>query len=477
MAIWPDNRTVLYDSAGNPIAVELAADGDYHLAVTTIQDVHADSNNSSTTNLAAGNSYTFTGTGTSTLGVVGLQWSLKTDQNATVYIEESPDNSNWDISYPFDYIEAHGGRGETVQASSAYWRIRVVLTGTTDTTYFRLEGVLCPIAVPLPSELSPDGRCKVETTITGQQNTSRHTWVSPTNSLTTVSEVRLVGTNFDGQTTDPNFWTSATTGSGTVTQDGEIQLDTGVTANSTVSYTSVRKARFVVGSANHLIGAFKFVTAGTTDNMRQCGAYTSTDGFFFQLDGTVFSVATRKNSSDTLVSSGSFNGNMGDSFTPLTTAYYKLDIEWTPVAVFFYVNSVLLHQVGGGHLSDVLTLPIVFENINDNGNIVDVAFDCLGVVIMREGNLDTNPTFKYAGTGGLSNATHIIKYGAGNLHRVAVTDNTGTLLIYDGLSAAGVLIASLDASKTVGTMEFGLPFSDGLTVVVAGTPKMTIVYE
>ena len=63
------------------------------------------------------------------------------------------------------------------------------------------------------------------------------------------------------------------------------------------------------------------------------------------------------------------------------------------------------------------------------------------------------------------------------LHRITVTDNSGTMLVYDGLSAGGVLMASLDARKTVGTMEFMAPFSDGLTIVTAGTPKMTVVYE
>ena len=95
------------------------------------------------------------------------------------------------------------------------------------------------------------------------------------------------------------------------------------------------------------------------------------------------------------VSSGSFNGNLGSHFTPLTTTYYKLDIEWSPLSVFFYVNGVLLHKVPGGHLSNILTLPIVFENVNDNGSIVDVAFDCLGVVILREGELETNSTYGY----------------------------------------------------------------------------------
>ena len=99
------------DDSGNPIASHQTTSGNYHLGVQMQQDVYADPNNSSTTNLTSGNSYTFTGTGTSTLGIVGLQWSLKTDQNATVYIEESDDDSNWDISYSFDYIESKGGRG------------------------------------------------------------------------------------------------------------------------------------------------------------------------------------------------------------------------------------------------------------------------------------------------------------------------------------------------------------------------------
>ena len=228
-----------------------------------IQNVKVDTNNSSTTNLVNGNSYTFTGTGTSTLGVVGLQWSLKTDQNATVYVEESPDNSNWDISYSFDYIASKGGRGETVQATQAYWRIRVILTGTTDTTYFRLAGVLCPIATPLPSALSSDGRLLSESTLTGQQNTNRHVWVNPTNELAISPVYRLVGTSFNGSTKDPNFWVDGSLRDGTVTQtNGEIVLETNTTENGLALYQSVRKARFVAGSASLFQGAVKWKIVG-----------------------------------------------------------------------------------------------------------------------------------------------------------------------------------------------------------------------
>jgi len=117
------------------------------LQTVMTQDVKEDTGNSSVLNLDAANSYTFTGVGKTTLGVAGLQFNLKTDQNATIYIEQSDDNTNWDISDHFDYLYSKGGMGATVQAVTAYWRIRVVLTGTTDTTYFRLAGVLQRIIV------------------------------------------------------------------------------------------------------------------------------------------------------------------------------------------------------------------------------------------------------------------------------------------------------------------------------------------
>lgn len=463
----------LVDDAGNPVDSHADADGGYHLGASVIQTIISSTSNSTGANLASG--ATFTGAADETFGVNGIQVIHYADKDCAIYIDQSLDNtfSVGVITDSFTCL-ASNACSRTFQSVAPYYRARVTNTDTAATTVISFATGMTPIINPLPRALSPDGHLLTESTLTGQQNTDRHVWVSHTNAMATVSEVRLVGTNFDGQTKDPNFWTETVTGSGTVTQDGEIQLDTGVTANSTAKYTSVRKARFVVGSANHFTGAFKFVTAGTADNVRRCGAYLVTDGFFFQLDGTVFSIGTRKNSSDTLVSSGSFNGNYGVKFTPLTTAYYKLDIEWTPVAVFFYINGVLLHKVGGGHLSDILTLPIAFENVNDNGSIVDVAFDCLGVVILREGELTTSSTYKYiAGA-----ATNVLKYGAGTLHIIVNNDNSGSVIVYDNTVAGGTIIASIDLAKVLGTLTFDAPFSSGLTVVSTGAgAKITVTYE
>lgn len=79
----------------------------------------------------------------------------------------------------------------------------------------------------------------------------------------------------------------------------------------------------------------------------------------------------------------------------------------------------------------------------------------------------------YIGT----NTTTICKYGSGVLQRINITDNAGTLVVYDSVTATGTIIASIDAAKTVGTLEFNAPFSNGLTVVSGSGTKCTVIYE
>ena len=470
-------NTTQFDSLGNEIASHITTQGSYHLGTSIQQDVNVDPNNSSTDNLNTANSYIFTGTGTSTLGVTGLQWNLKTDQNATVYVEQSDDNTNWDLSDSFEYLTSKGSAGNTVQAVTSYWRIRVILTGTTDTTYFRLAGVLCPIAEPLPRSLSPDERLKVETTITGQQNENRHVWVTPLNELAISPRYRLVGSAFSTSTKDTNFWTETVTNAGTVTQvPGEINLQTNTTADATTQYQTVHKARYVSGTPNIFISGVSFVTGLTLNNVRRVGAYTDVDGYFFELNNTTFSIGIRNLSTDTLVSSGSFNGNYGSTWTPEVgeSNYYRLDVEFGLLATFWYIDGVLLHTTSGGHQIGEITLPVTIENNNSAGSTSDVEFHCVGGLISREGQLNTAPVFKYISGA----ATTILKYGAGTVHTIVNNDNAGAMTMYDNTVGAGTIIAVVDLSKVLGTLTFDAPFSNGLTIVTTGvTPKITVTYE
>ena len=465
------------DENGNYIISHPDANGDYHLGTAFIQDILTSDGNSTTENLASG--ATFTGTTEEAFGINGIQFYLFTDQDTTYYVEQSLDGTNFDISDPFQCL-ANEACTRTVISVAPYFRIRITNNGDSTTTIMRAAAGMAPMINPMPRTLSPDARLKSESTIVGQQNIDRHVWVSSTNNLLVSTSVLVVGTVFDGTVKDPNYYTETVAGSGAVEQDGEIELTTGITANSAAAYQSVRRGRFVVGSGLQFVGAFKFVTDGTVDNVRRCGAYDVDDGFFFQLDGTVFSVGSRNASADTLISSGSFNGNYGPSFTPTTTAYYKLDIEWTPIGVFYYVNGVLLHKTLGGHLTGLLTLPIKIENVNDNNSVSPVTFDCLGVAIMKQGQLETSPVSRrVSGT-----SVTVLKYSAGVLKGIVISAvvNGADINIYDGTSTGGTLIwasGNLAAKTEPFNIDFyGLPFSNGLTLEIAdSSADVLTVYE
>ena len=337
---------------------------------------------------------------------------------------------------------------------------------------------MCPVATPLPSALSADGRLKTESHIVGKED--RHAWVNPTNELATSPVYRLVGTAFIGTTLDSNFWTPTVANTGTVAQTGGVlTLLTSTASASAAKYATSESARFVAGSGMWMAGGVNWVTAGTTSNTRRVGAYTATDGYFMQLAGTVFSVGTRIGSSDTLVNSGSFNGNLGASWTPTADTYYFITIEYTPLAVFFYIGGTLLHKISSAGLSGTPTLPVTIENTNGAITTV-VSFKTVGLYIARQGELETSPTSAYLQT----EATTVLKYGAGVLKGIVIgaSTNTADIRLYDGLTTGGTLIWSTGAMDTRTAFTsvdfFSTPFSEGLTVdVFDAAAAVLVVYE
>ena len=91
--------------------------------------------NNSTTTLGAG-AY-FTGSAESTQEFVEIMVSLKADKNATVYIEQSLDKINWDVSVPHLYVASESKNFNTGVVHQ-WFRVRVQNTTSLPQTYMRL---------------------------------------------------------------------------------------------------------------------------------------------------------------------------------------------------------------------------------------------------------------------------------------------------------------------------------------------------
>lgn len=244
------------------------------------QDVVADANNSSSTNLAVGNTYTFTGTKSSTLGVAAIQVSLFADKNCYIKVEQSPDGTNWDLSDTFNYV-ASRNFGVTVQAISSYVRV-IVTTNSETTTVFRLQTALCPIAEPLPRALDFNSNLKIAAPTDAAGYAAE---VSSYGEQLNVSRIRIVGAQFDGNTVDPNFWTTATSTGTVVQSSSNLIVTSGTAAGHYASIRSVRRARFVAGTNNKARLYIRLPDTGTA-NVKRRGGFATISNYLFTVSGT-----------------------------------------------------------------------------------------------------------------------------------------------------------------------------------------------
>ena len=206
-----------------------------------------------------------------------------------------------------------------------------------------------------------------------------------------------------------------------------------------------------------------------------------TDGFFFQLNGTTFSIGYLKNGSETLVDNGSFNGEIGATYT-LTANFTKYKILYSNSKVVFYVGGLILHTLTmtTTPLTGTLTLTVGIHNVNSGGITTDLHLEARNCSISRLGKVSTLTYYKNITTAG----TYTLKLGGGLLHNVLTNNqnlNVGTAIIYDGVVAAGNIIATIGILKnnTVAAngVTFDVPFFQGLTIVTDQAQNLTIIYE
>jgi hypothetical protein len=103
--------------------------------------------------------------------------------------------------------------------------------------------------------------------------------------------------------------------------------------------------------------------------------------------------------------------------------------------------------------------------------------DCRGASIARLGDYISSPSSTFIN----SARTTTVKLGAGVLHRIIYGThvNGSSLTLYDNSAGSGTVLALLtpNTSNTPMSVEFGLAFNVGLTIVSVNNGSWTIIYE
>jgi hypothetical protein len=459
---------------------------DHAIPPTTLiqQDVIADANNSSSTNLDSP-TYTFTGTKTSTLGVAGIQVSVYCDKNLTIRIQQSPDATpNWDLTDTY-YYTAGSSFGVTVQAISSYVRI-VALTANETTTTFRLQTALCPIVEAVPRSLDENGNFKIANPVDSYGWRVENT---PFGEMRTITPVRLVGTTFEGATIDSLFWITAAAGtSAAIAQaNSQILLTSGTSNAATVTAFTNRRARYVGGTGMRYRAVVQG-SAGAANNVRRWGIGwgstampTVTDGAWFMRSGTTFQLQVMKGGSATTITT--FNGHLGTGYDP-ATAVKTMEIYWTNSKVYFVVGDDLLHihSASSATWANTMNFHAFMDSVNSG---VIGASETLAVrvaSIYRLGNLQTQPTSYYFASATTTGVN--LKLGLGCIHAVVINNivNNSVVTLSDSTSAATPVIWAHTAGATSTGIAYidmkGLPFFNGLRLTVAAqNASVLVIYE
>lgn len=116
------------------------------------------------------------------------------------------------------------------------------------------------------------------------------------NQLKVAESHRLAGGIFNDGALDTNYFSATVSANGTVAvTNGEAILSTTTDANSSTQLTSVAVARYIGANSNYFRAILRLPDAGAVNNVRKWGATTGaapTDGYYFQLSGTAFSIVT-----------------------------------------------------------------------------------------------------------------------------------------------------------------------------------------
>jgi len=461
-------------------SVKVSTDGGLIINQNTVVDAL----NSTTANLAAG--ATFTGSAVPDLNYTAVQYIISASQDCAVYVDQSPDGVNWDISDQFAF-HAPTGNGNTIQLVASYYRVRVTNTSATATTFLRLQVIDVPFLASLPRSLDNDGHLQTHT-YGFQDSYATEQHLAPNGEVIAVPLYKLAGDVFTGNPLDTNFWTpSLGTGGSAVVASGELTISTGTTANNAVEVTSVRTARYSGLAPNKFRTVVQLPDAGVVNNVRHWGVGTISgtsiqNGAVFKMNGTSLELDTYRSGVEAPITNGNFNGQWGRNFNPgLTSHFYE--IIYQPRQVIWFADNKIIHTLTANTApwTDEIHLPIHFGNYNINGSTTNVSMSVRHGTVARFGIPDIQPTSNFVV--GL-NAGLNLKNSPGNLHGIVLSGitNNAVITLYDSLTATGKVIWTSGPLTANGLPFFidtkRIPFSIGLTVAITGAnTNVLVMYE
>lgn len=306
-----------------------------------------DTNNSTTTILNAGQ--TWTGTGTDITDYSGIAVLVDADVTGTLTAQFSSDNSDWHNgeTYTIPAITAGNAKFFTPPAQGAYFRLYYVNDGSNQTR-FHIHSVLKPNAIKwsshnLNDNLRDDDDAELGVSVL-KLRTAQNNYVS--GAATNSGNFKISLEEYNGAISRGGLPTTFTASNQsafgtleTAELEPSVQLDfvygintqTGVstTANGATVDTNASRLRLQTGTNSAGSAIFRsrrtvkyrpgqgitarftpVWTTGVANSTQIWGIGQENDGYFFGYNGTSFGILHRNNGSDTWVAEASWNGNL-----------------------------------------------------------------------------------------------------------------------------------------------------------------------
>lgn len=262
-----------------------------------------------TSSIALNSSMGYTGTGVDVSAYPSITVAAKTDQNGILYIEFSPDNSNWDSSLSY-VVTANINEVHRLSVTRQYFRVRFTNTSASNQSYFRLQSLLGsqpPLTSTLNSTIQSDadalitrsvlvgstdgGNFKnVPVTPEGHLEVALHSPRLPFGSVHTENLTPMF--QADGvYTLNPALTDVVTGGTGSVViENSMMKVSTGTGIGGYGVLQSLKRLRYRPGQG--LVGRFAgfFNNTGVTNSVQVIGFGHAEDGFYFGYSGTSFGI-------------------------------------------------------------------------------------------------------------------------------------------------------------------------------------------